>query len=442
MAMELIDGISLAKIIKAEKALAADRAINITMQIARALREAHAHGVVHRDLKPWNVMVVENRDHNEQVKVLDFGLVKMIAGGDTPLTTTGSEGMELTQAGMLLGSPRYMAPEQVRSLDLGPGTDIYSLGIILYHMLAGDTPYEATTPVDNLYAHVHHKPRPIRSLNPDADGVEVLEPLILHCLEKDMAKRFQSAEELIEALKDAYAALTGVSLPSDTSSMLPAVSRSVSTSQPIPAALFAQHSGGASERTLTAQFSELSNVFPQSQSLSERSATRRKKTAAVLSGLAILLGAGAVAFMSGLLSLPGNGNQTAAVQREASRIASKQGSATPPAADQAVAAEPEIQFDVVRSNPAAEAEAPAAEPSPASAVKAPEPEAEVIELKERKPEPKSSVASSRRTNRSKSRDKEEVKEASAPAPQAAPAASEPAEPATSSGSNFSVEILD
>src|ERR1700722_3379276 len=129
MAMEFLDGVTLHRAIRQATFLPEDRAAHIARQICRALREAHAHGVIHRDLKPANIYLVEHGDERDFVKVLDFGLVKNVSGD--------SRGEELTQTGLFMGSPKYMAPEQIRGDRVDLRTDIYALGVILYEMITG-----------------------------------------------------------------------------------------------------------------------------------------------------------------------------------------------------------------------------------------------------------------------------------------------------------------
>lgn len=195
MAMEFLDGRSLDKEIKNTAPMAQERALHIGIQICRALREAHGKGIIHRDLKPQNVMLVSSGDEQDFVKVLDFGLVKMLGVGE------GGPEQELTRAGVLLGSPNYMSPEQILGGTLDPRTDIYSFGVVLYKMLTGKNPYARDAEVDVIYKHVYH---PIPSLA-DA-GVECtpeVDALVQRCLAKTQAERFDNCKELIIALKDA-----------------------------------------------------------------------------------------------------------------------------------------------------------------------------------------------------------------------------------------------
>src|SRR5579872_4666812 len=147
MAMEYLDGVTLHRAIRQAGFFPQERAAHIARQMCRALREAHELGVIHRDLKPANILLVEHGDEVDFVKVLDFGLVKNVS-------ETRAGGEELTQAGLFMGSPKYMAPEQIRGDRVDTRTDIYALGIILYEMLTGKVPFDRPNSVNILMAHV------------------------------------------------------------------------------------------------------------------------------------------------------------------------------------------------------------------------------------------------------------------------------------------------
>lgn len=191
IAMELVEGKTLAKVIRESTAVPIGRALNIAMQICRSLREAHGIGVVHRDLKPANVLITRHADEEDFVKVLDFGLVKNVAGADDGLT----------QAGMFMGSPKYMSPEQISGGDLDGRTDVYSLGVMLYQMVTGRVPFDRPNQVQTLMAHVRD---PIPPMNEDGGPAipPVLEHLVHKCLAKKKEDRFESMNHLLNALKE------------------------------------------------------------------------------------------------------------------------------------------------------------------------------------------------------------------------------------------------
>ena len=161
MAMEYLEGHTLHRAIREAGSFPEERGAHIARQICRALREAHSLGVIHRDLKPANIFLVEHGDETDFVKVLDFGLVKDVS--------EGKPAEELTQTGLFMGSPKYMAPEQIRGDKVDARTDIYSLGIIMYEMMTGKVPFDRPNSVNILMAHVNEEPPPLRTMNPSCN---------------------------------------------------------------------------------------------------------------------------------------------------------------------------------------------------------------------------------------------------------------------------------
>lgn len=214
MAMEYLDGEPLSTVIKRDGPLPVDRALSIALPIARGLRESHAHGIIHRDLKPGNVMLLFGKDEDagDAVKVLDFGLVKIFRTEGEAYPADLAE-LDLTRAGILLGSPRYMSPEQVRNETLDPRTDLYSLGVILYHMLAGHSPFNGKTSIDIMHAHLHDPPAPLLRV---PEGVAAL---VMRLLEKRREDRFPDAQALIVELKALLAAQAAAPITSSEHSL-------------------------------------------------------------------------------------------------------------------------------------------------------------------------------------------------------------------------------
>src|SRR3954463_10924913 len=208
IAMEFLDGRTLSQAMQQEGPLAQERVIHIAQQICRSLREAHALGIVHRDLKPANVMLLRQHDDHDFVKVLDFGLVKFFAT-DNPET-------DITNAGTFMGSPHYIAPEQARNQGPDQRCDIYSLGVLLYHMLTGRVPFTAAAPVDIILKHLHEAPVPPRELRPELDIAPPLQEIVLRCMAKAREERFQSMDELLAPLKAGRAQRGGVAAPAST----------------------------------------------------------------------------------------------------------------------------------------------------------------------------------------------------------------------------------
>jgi eukaryotic-like serine/threonine-protein kinase len=191
MAMEYLEGRTLHRAIRDAGQLPEERAAHIARQICRSLREAHALGVIHRDLKPANVFLARHGDEADFAKVLDFGLVKNVS----------DKGEDLTQTGMFMGSPKYMAPEQIRGDRVDARTDIYALGVILYEMLTGKVPFDRATSVNILMAHVHEEAPPMRQMNGIISVSGAMEQVVAGCMAKDPDRRFRSMDEVLVALK-------------------------------------------------------------------------------------------------------------------------------------------------------------------------------------------------------------------------------------------------
>ena len=179
--MEYVRGRSLAEILRAEGTLHPDRAADIATDIAGALYFAHRNGVVHRDIKPGNVLITPQG----HVKVTDFGIARAVGGGNTD---------NLTQAGSVMGTASYFSPEQAQGLAVDPRSDLYSLGVVLYEMVCGHPPFTGDSPVAIAYQHVQATPTPPRQVDPAIP--QSLEAITLKLLAKNPANRYATAEEL------------------------------------------------------------------------------------------------------------------------------------------------------------------------------------------------------------------------------------------------------
>ena len=188
ISMAYVQGRDLHDVIAECGRLPVDRAVHIAKQLAGALDAAHAEGVVHRDLKPRNVLI----DQTDQVYVSDFGLAKSLEI-ESPIA--------MTRAGEVLGTPRYMSPEQAESKPADHRSDIYSFGVILYEMVTGDAPFGGESTLQVMYQHVTQKPKNPKVANPELP--DYLAQIILRCLEKDPALRYQSAREILHDLESA-----------------------------------------------------------------------------------------------------------------------------------------------------------------------------------------------------------------------------------------------
>jgi serine/threonine protein kinase len=195
LAMDYIAGISLDDVFRDVGVLPIGRFRHIFGQACEALEHAHLCGVVHRDIKPSNLMLVQRRKDSDFLKIVDFGLVKLMSfdGADEKLTSSTT----------LVGSPLYMSPEQCRGLEVDNRSDIYSLGCVMYRALSGMLPVEGESPMDTLYKHVSEQPLPISQVNPKLGCPLELERVIMKALSKSPNDRQQTMSELREEMEQA-----------------------------------------------------------------------------------------------------------------------------------------------------------------------------------------------------------------------------------------------
>jgi TolB-like protein len=180
MAMQLVRGRTLHQVLREKKRLPVAEALAIVRQSAEALEAAHKAGLVHRDIKPNNIMV----DDRDRVKIMDFGLMRSKMGGEA-----------ITRSGDFFGTPEYASPEQCETAELDGRSDLYSLGVVLYEMLTGRMPHKAETPLALFKKILHEKPRSVRAINPDVPAV--VEALVSKMMAKRPSQRFASAAELV-----------------------------------------------------------------------------------------------------------------------------------------------------------------------------------------------------------------------------------------------------
>src|SRR5215471_14578735 len=184
--MELIDGTDLRSYLSTYKVLDVDRAIIIAHDVALGLGAAHRRGIVHRDVKPQNVLI----SIDGSIKLTDFGIVSLYKSANAE---------RLTTAGMTLGTVQYFAPEQAQGEIVTPAADVYELGIVMYEMLTGHPPFDGNSDVVVAMQHIQDQPVPPRQFNPSIS--EVFEEIILHCLEKEPGARFPDGSQLARALE-------------------------------------------------------------------------------------------------------------------------------------------------------------------------------------------------------------------------------------------------
>ncbi|HHQ13912.1 MAG TPA: serine/threonine protein kinase, partial [Chromatiales bacterium] len=186
ISMEYFPSHTLGSELAQHKPLPFDKAINWGIDIATGMAVAHQVGIVHRDLKPANLLI----NDDGLLKIVDFGVAAAASSGDTQLTKTG----------YVIGSPKYMAPEQILGKKVDTRADIYSVGVIIYEMLTGVPPYSKGDHMAVMYQHVQGKAKRCEELNPDIPPE--LAAVVAKCMQVDKLKRYESMDELREALQD------------------------------------------------------------------------------------------------------------------------------------------------------------------------------------------------------------------------------------------------
>ena len=195
LVMEYVRGKSLRNLIKEEFPILLSRIVRILSQVCSALDEAHSHQVIHRDLKPDNILIEERRSQKDFVTIVDFGIAKIQSPDPSP------QGDQLlTQIGEVRGTPQYMSPEQARGDTLDGRSDLYSVGVIFFEMVTGVVPFEGESPIVILTKHLNHKPPAPSQLRPDLKIPPKVDQSILYCLNKHKKDRPTSAAALQELL--------------------------------------------------------------------------------------------------------------------------------------------------------------------------------------------------------------------------------------------------
>jgi serine/threonine protein kinase len=184
MAMEWLDGRLLRQVLADQGRIPVQRAVWIAMEILVALHYMHSHGVVHRDLKPENIML----DSEDRIKIIDFGIA----------ASAGSRRLTFGKLSQIMGSPDYISPEQVKNKRGDARSDLYALGVILYEMLTGETPFHGANPFAVMNARLVSSPRRPSEINPEL--VPQLDPIVLRALERDPNRRYASAQEFAHDL--------------------------------------------------------------------------------------------------------------------------------------------------------------------------------------------------------------------------------------------------
>jgi len=192
LVMELLRGRPLSELLRVEPMLAVGRALHIAAQVAEAVGEAHIQGIVHRDIKPENIFLTPKGRDPDFVKVLDFGIARLLHPEDQT---------SATQAGLVFGTARYISPEGAAGEKTDARSDVYSIGVLLYQMLTGVTPFEGSTPVQLLMAHINDRPVPIRSRAPGIP--EGVADVVMRSLAKNPDARYEDGAHFAEILRDA-----------------------------------------------------------------------------------------------------------------------------------------------------------------------------------------------------------------------------------------------
>ncbi len=224
IAMEYVQGKDLHQILSREWPLPESRVVRVMGQVLSALADAHSVGVIHRDLKPENIMVSQGRSEPDFVKVLDFGIAKIVDGSE-------DDGPALTRAGFVCGTPEYMSPEQARGAKLDHRSDLYAVGVILYQLVTGMLPFDSDSAVGFATKHLTEIPPPPTKRRPDARVSPTMERLIMKALSKNPDERPQTAEqfraELLAIDKERRAAVGRRTGPHSAPSLAPIPHRKV-----------------------------------------------------------------------------------------------------------------------------------------------------------------------------------------------------------------------
>ena len=280
--MEYLRGTDLKSGIKSHGALDPKKVAQIGSQICGALSVAHKHEIIHRDIKPQNIMVLPDGN----IKVMDFGIAR-------------AKNSHLTQDNNVLGTAHYVSPEQTRGQELGPTTDIYSLGIVMYECATGRVPFDGDDAISVALKQVNELPVPPSQLNPGVDAD--LERIILKCMEKDPANRFQTADELRQVLNN-YLAGRAVDVPEPTRVIsAPGAAIGETRAMNRPAGMGTQNGVSSIGNTQNSAYSNGSNAYQEQ----EKKSGKGKIIAAVAAAL-VLVGI-IIAFATGAFS----GDQTA-----------------------------------------------------------------------------------------------------------------------------------
>jgi serine/threonine protein kinase len=204
LVMDYLEGSSLAQFIAKNGAIELRRAISIMTKVCEGLEHAHKAGVIHRDLKPGNIMLVKDQDGQQSVKIVDFGIAKMLHNED-------EDSPSLTKTGDLVGSPLYMSPEQCQGEPVDKRSDVYALGCVMYEMLTGKPPFKGSTMLETVQMQTSAIPKPVRERFPGIKNADKIDTILLKAMAKQPAQRYQSAHDFKAAIQELNAG-SGASL--------------------------------------------------------------------------------------------------------------------------------------------------------------------------------------------------------------------------------------
>lgn len=204
LVMDYLEGWSLSEVIKLAGKIDVDRALHIFSQACGALAHAHENSIIHRDLKPSNIMLIRSDEDSDFVKVVDFGIAKIMP--------EGGEGLKLTTTGEVFGSPLYMSPEQCNGQPLDQRSDIYSMGCLMYEALTGKPPLEGNNILETMHKQMHESPAVLSGLDAHPRLVQQLDKIIQKCMAKSREQRYSSMTELKDDLQNASESKKGSKL--------------------------------------------------------------------------------------------------------------------------------------------------------------------------------------------------------------------------------------
>ena len=200
LAMELVEGPTLTKVIEEHGPLPPTRVAAIIRQASEALAVAHDMGIVHRDLKPDNIMLARNRDGSDCAKIVDFGIAK----------AADSAAQKVTKTGLVIGTPEYMSPEQLAGDTLDGRSDIYSLALVAFNMLTGKLPFPAETAQESMIMRLTEPPRKLAQMRPDVPWTQPVQGALDRALQRDVNARYASSSEFGRALASALEGMSAV----------------------------------------------------------------------------------------------------------------------------------------------------------------------------------------------------------------------------------------